>query len=135
VTLSAPVIYANNSDYGLYANIVGLSASSYLLLYYDSYQADGPATSGPLNAILATISSSSGEISLSAATSWPDSALMYYFEVAAVDNSTVLLAYVDANSNYGVRTQVIRVLPQLNGSTYENVIGDHYLSFTLKELV
>jgi hypothetical protein len=110
VSLSEQFNYADNSNYGLYAGIEGMSSSQYLLMYFDSSSADG---SGPMNVIVATTSGDpalgTSNITFSTVQTLEDSAMSFYFDCTSLDNSTAVVAYVDANNNHGITTQVIHL--------------------------
>jgi len=135
VTLSEPYRYATDYNYSVYATIVGLTHSSFLLFYFDSFEqsdvtntVDGMAGgSGFLTAILATILTS-GEISFSNATS--SSASLATFSVCGsrLDNFSAVVAFADRNSDFGVTAQLVRLVQEEDSNgLISSSIGDSHI--------
>lgn len=132
VTLSSSVPYASDDSYSIYTDIVGLSSSTYLLLYFDS--AVNPSTSpaggsGPLSVRLATLSDLPDGVTLSigAVTVLQSSALSLSFAASRLDNFTAVVAYADGEANYGIKVQLVRLIAEANGTS----IGISFLHYPI----
>lgn len=124
VTISEEFLYQNNSHYSYYSEVVGMSETQYMLMYFDSYVPDDPTSqsgSGPLSVVVATVSGNpstpqSATLSFSNATTLTNSALTYYFTGTLLEANTAVIAYVDANNNEGITCQVIKLVDDISGT-------------------
>jgi hypothetical protein len=102
--------YSSNPDYSKYFSIAPLSASSFLIAYYDS-STNTELRSGPLNALLAKVNADySLSFSNSTASSSADFSAAYSLQTAALDENNVVVVFANANDNYNLVAQLITVL-------------------------
>jgi hypothetical protein len=115
LSLSPPYFFANDSTNSTNFNLAELTSSSYMIFYYDSvYDFENNIyLPGILNAKIAYISSPSSptttDITFSNTTSLSSSLITYYFAATTLDNSTVAIAFIDANQNNAVVSQIVKV--------------------------
>lgn len=114
ITLSEPFFFANDSTNSTFFNMAPLTEDSYMLFYYDSVYSDGKDQPGFLHALIATVdtpdSAATTKISLSNTSVLSTAFLSYYFAAATLDNSTVVVTYIDALQNNAVMAQIVRAM-------------------------
>lgn len=118
ITLSPSVQYAINFNYTLVHDIVGISATQYILSYYYSgvmtnRTADPSAKvneGGPLNAQLMNYDAVADVVSvLGEPVEYLSSSPAYYLSSAAIDASTAVLVFADRSINYGILSVLVSV--------------------------
>jgi hypothetical protein len=122
VTLSDSISYASNDDFSMYATITGISASQYLLMYYDAYDAseNSYVAAGKLNVIVATVASGTEAPVLGNPVVLEDVLVEVYFQATAISDVTAVVAY---SSSTGLRAQAIT----LDSTTSTVVPGGSWL--------
>lgn len=136
IKLSEVVIYADNTNYGVNYDIVGLSPWSYLLVYYNatsmvdlytneetvqtaSTSSNNTVFYGTVHVVLATILSSDGDvlgaIDLQRPVEVIGSGAAYNIRSAQVDDSSAIIAYSDVNNNFAIKCLLIRVESYASG--------------------
>lgn len=120
--MSDAAFFANNNNNGFYFTAVGMTNTTYIVMFHNStiLVADYFGY-GVLNAALVTVPStlpsSTAAPTVSAAVTLPDSAVIYSMAATMLDSDTAVLAYTDANRNYGITGQIIQ-LATVNASTH-----------------
>jgi hypothetical protein len=127
INLSDEVLYAINTNYTLYHALVGLTESSYFLLFYDSSEGSIPNT-GSLQAKLAKVkyaldSSSKPTVSIGSTFAFESVSMKDYFAAIAVNNNTAIVAFIDANTGYGVSCVSIGNIPGINDTI---ILGSYW---------
>jgi hypothetical protein len=118
LSLSPPYVYQANDKYSLYFTLSPLSASSYLLAYYDASQVStsvDSAGAGYLQVILVTVDNvtaigSDATLRLSNATSFSGVLCRYTLQMTSLDANSVVLLYTDAVNQDSLTVQVLQVL-------------------------
>lgn len=128
MSLSNPYRYATDNNYSVYTSIVGLTDSTYLLLYFDSFESNSSSSdpaggSGALTVLLATISTTTMDISFSTPSTLTNSQLSLSFTASRLDNTSAVVAYADKTTNYGVTTQLVRLIQEDGNGQQSTSIG------------
>jgi hypothetical protein len=109
ITLSPAVIFANDDNYELQSSVVGLTASSYLLVTNTAeLTSDEGFAYGPLQARVATVTAE-GAVTLGNLTSFSRNLAAFNLGTSRLDDSTVLVAYCDYSNNFGISVASLRV--------------------------
>lgn len=110
ITLYDEIYYENDQSGLFYFNMVGMTDSSYLLLYYNTTTKIDPYYGyGALQAKLATVATTTGAITLSGPVVLADSNAIYTLAAARLDDDTAVVAFADYNMNSAMRVQSINV--------------------------
>jgi hypothetical protein len=120
VSLSPAVVFADNTDIGMYTSISAVSPLQYLLLFYNGYDTTPETTyvaAGPLNVVVANIPPSASSAApdaipvpiLSDPQEFEDVLVNVYMAATALNNDTVVLAYCDASNSNGVSFRALKV--------------------------
>lgn len=93
----------------MYFNLVGFSATSYALVFYNgSNTVDTDYGWGPLQVKMATVTN--GVVAVSAeSVTLEGSSPVFDLAVAQVDANTAVIAYSDYNNNFGINTVLLEV--------------------------
>lgn len=115
ISLSQELQYVSNEDTSLVMNIVGLSDSLFMLLYYNGSSSNDISSvpNGPLTAMLASVDPSADPTAskplILSSTTLEQSAISYYFSVTQLSNDTAIVAYANAATNGGITALAVRI--------------------------
>lgn len=130
VTMSSANPFVDNSNFTVSIDIIGMTASSYLLISYESGK--------ELKASLATVPTFlNKDITKSATVSQPvslkDSAVNFKVATTRLDSNTAVVVYADGNNNNRVICVLVLIDPVTStvsfGSTYELTSGTALATF------
>lgn len=125
ITLYDEIYYENDNINSFYFNMVGMTDSSYLLVYYNTTtKIDDYYGYGPLQAKLATVATATGAITLSDPVVLMDSSPIYTLAVTRIDDDTAVVAYADYALNTAMRVQGINV-------NADNTVGTNKDNYSL----
>jgi hypothetical protein len=107
-----------NTNYSLVQEVVGISASQYIIAYYSAgymtNRTDDPSAEvnagGPLKAQLVQFDAVENTVQLTGEpVEYLSSSPAYYLNSAAIDSSTAVLVFADRSINYGILSVLVAV--------------------------
>lgn len=128
ITLSPESNFADNSNNATYSTITPLTASSYMLAFYDASESEVPdELAGALQVTLAHVPADiTLGVHLSNRTVNKNSWLSYSLTATTLSNDTALIVYANAQDNYNLVAQVVKVL---DDNIYVNTTGNASVTF------
>lgn len=111
VTLSKPLIFADDSWYDTYFDLVGLSAYRYLIVYYV-----GSSTNQAVSAVVMNVQKYPTNDTYYVQPLGPvaylaGSLATGVIRVTALSSNSAVIAYSDVTSNYGITCAMVKVNP------------------------
>jgi hypothetical protein len=121
IVLSTGIPFADNSDYDVVFDVVGLSTSAYLAIHYNAKLSDSePETySGSLNVTIIFVNSNGADTTVSLGRSFVSTNTVvtgFMYGIRLNDNSAVI-AYGDYSTNGGTSVQALTVSNELTTGT------------------